>query len=52
MNKVVISGKRGAIVGGLTSAIYGVEAAELGNKMGIRTEFEIGANQYFLKKLG
>ncbi|MBO6115227.1 MAG: DUF342 domain-containing protein [Lachnospiraceae bacterium] len=51
MNKVVISGKRGAIVGGLTSAIYGVEAAELGNKMGIRTEFEIGANQYFVKKL-
>ncbi|MBQ9233942.1 MAG: DUF342 domain-containing protein [Lachnospiraceae bacterium] len=51
MHKVIISGRRGAIVGGLTSAIYGVEAAELGNKMGVRTEFEVGANQYFVKKL-
>lgn len=51
MHKVIISGRRGAIVGGITSAIYGIEAAELGNKMGVRTEFEVGANQYFVKKL-
>ena len=51
MNKVIISGRKGAIVGGLTSAIYGIEAAELGNKTGLRTQFDIGANDYFLKKL-
>ena len=51
MNKVIISGRKGAIVGGLTSAVYGVEAAELGNRTGLRTQFDIGANEYFLKKL-
>lgn len=51
MNKVIISGRKGAIVGGVTSAIYGVEAAELGNRTGLRTELEIGANQYFIEKL-
>ncbi|MBQ9200542.1 MAG: DUF342 domain-containing protein [Lachnospiraceae bacterium] len=51
MHKVIISGRRGAIVGGITSAVYGVEAAELGNKIGLRTELEVGANQYFIKRL-
>lgn len=51
MNRVIISGRKGAIVGGVTSSIYGVEAAELGNKTGLRTELEIGANQYFIEKL-
>ncbi len=51
MNRVEISGRKGAIVGGITSAIYGIEAAELGNKMGLKTQFDVGANEYFVSKL-
>ncbi|MBQ8924041.1 MAG: DUF342 domain-containing protein [Lachnospiraceae bacterium] len=51
MNKVIISGRKGSIVGGVTSAIYGIEASSIGNQSEIKTNFEIGANSYFENKL-
>ena len=51
MNKVIVSGEKGAIVGGTTAAIYGVETSVIGNQSEIKTIFELGSNRYFEDKL-
>ena len=51
MNKVIISGRKGSIVGGVTSALYGIESNYIGNQSEVKTHFELGANSYYESKL-
>ena len=51
MNSIIITGKKGSIVGGVTSAIYGIEASTIGNQSEVKTNFEIGSNEHFENKL-
>ena len=51
MNKINVSGEKGAIVGGTTYAIYGINASVIGNQAEIKTVFDIGANKYFKQKV-
>lgn len=51
MGKVIISGKKGSISGGVTSAIAGVEASVIGNPVELKTIFEIGENDYYRQKI-
>ncbi|MBR3598397.1 MAG: DUF342 domain-containing protein [Lachnospiraceae bacterium] len=51
MNKINVSGEKGAIVGGTTFAIYGINASVIGNQAEIKTVFDIGANKYFKQKV-
>lgn len=51
MEKIIVSGKKGAIVGGKNYAVFGVEACTLGNEAEIKTYFEVGENTYYLLRL-
>ncbi len=51
MNQVNVSGEKGAIVGGSTYAIYGINASVVGNQAEIKTVFEIGANKYYKQRV-
>lgn len=51
MNTINVSGEKGAIVGGVTYAIYGINASVIGNQAEIKTLFEIGANKYYKQKI-
>lgn len=51
MNMINVSGEKGAIVGGVTYAIYGINASVIGNQAEIKTVFEIGANKYYKQKV-
>lgn len=51
MNKINVSGEKGAIVGGTTYAIYGINASVIGNQAEIKTVFDIGANKYYKQKV-
>lgn len=51
MNQINVSGEKGAIVGGVTYAIYGINASVIGNQAEIRTVFEIGANKYYKQRV-
>lgn len=48
---VTVTGKKGAIVGGGTSAILGVRAYVIGNQAELKTQFEVGENSYYLAKI-
>lgn len=50
MGKIIVSGRKGAIVGGNSYAIYGIEAYSVGNEAGAKTHFDIGENTYFSNK--
>ncbi len=41
-NKVLASGKKGVVVGGLTLVGREIEAEEIGSELGVKTEIEIG----------
>lgn len=43
--KVTVTGKKGAIIGGYTHAMMGIEATEIGNPAEIRTMVHIGAEK-------
>ncbi|MBO5389989.1 MAG: DUF342 domain-containing protein [Lachnospiraceae bacterium] len=51
MNQINVSGEKGAIVGGTTYAIYGINASVIGNQAEIKTVFEIGANKYYKQRV-
>ncbi len=51
MNQINVSGEKGAIVGGTTYAIYGINASAVGNQAEIKTVFEIGANKYYKQRV-
>ncbi len=51
MNQINVSGEKGAIVGGTTYAIYGINASVIGNQAEIKTVFEIGANKFYKQKV-
>lgn len=44
LEKVIVSGSKGMLLGGLTRAIKGVDTYNLGNKSHIKTVLEIGKN--------
>lgn len=50
MNKIIVSGEKGSIVGGSSYAIKGVEAYNIGNQAEVKTYFELGKNEYYLKR--
>lgn len=41
-HKVILSGKRGSIIGGSVSAVSGIEAAVIGNMAGVTTDLQVG----------
>ena len=45
--KVIATGRKGKIVGGLTYAMKGIEAFSVGNEAGIKTVLEVGKTIYF-----
>lgn len=47
---VIISGKRGIIVGGITRAVMGVEAMEIGNRAALRTRVYVGVDEDIYKR--
>ncbi len=47
---VVISGARGAIIGGNTAAVNGIEAHHIGNRAGLLTNISLGASQAMIEK--
>lgn len=51
MNRINVSGEKGAIVGGVTYAIYGINASVIGNQAEIKTVFEIGANKFYKQRV-
>lgn len=51
MNQINVSGEKGAIVGGVTYAVYGVNASVIGNQAEIKTVFEMGANKFYRQKV-
>ncbi|MBE5954062.1 MAG: DUF342 domain-containing protein [Lachnospiraceae bacterium] len=51
MNQINVSGEKGAIVGGVTYAIYGINASVIGNQAEIKTVFEIGANKFYKQRI-
>ncbi len=51
MNRINVSGEKGAIVGGITYAIYGINASVIGNQAEIKTVFEIGANKFYKQRV-
>lgn len=50
MGKVIVSGKRGSIVGGVISAVEGITAYTLGNSAELRTVLDIGMNDVFARQ--
>lgn len=43
--QIKLSGKKGCIVGGMTHAVRGIEAREIGNSVGANTEVSVGVSQ-------
>ncbi|MEG1847538.1 MAG: FapA family protein [Lachnospiraceae bacterium] len=51
MGKIAVSGKKGAIVGGIVQAVYGISAYNIGNSAEIETTLEVGMNSLFAERL-
>jgi hypothetical protein len=49
--RIVLSGKKGCIVGGSTHAVKGIEAREIGNTVGANTEVSVGVYQNTFGKI-
>lgn len=50
MEKVIVSGSKGMLLGGITRAVKGVDTYNLGNKSHIKTVLEIGKNKLYKKQ--
>lgn len=50
MEKVIVSGSKGMLLGGITRAVKGVDTYNLGNKSHIKTVLEIGKNKLYNKQ--
>ena len=50
LEKVIVSGSKGMILGGLTRAVKGVDTYNLGNKSHIKTALDIGKNVLYKKQ--
>lgn len=50
LEKVIVSGSKGMLLGGLTRAIKGVDTYNLGNKSHIKTVLEIGKNVLYKRQ--
>ena len=48
--KIVISGTRGAIIGGSAAAVNGIEAHHIGNRAGLLTSIFLGVSQAMIEK--
>lgn len=52
LEKVIVSGSKGMLLGGLTRAVKGVDTYNLGNKTHIKTVLETGKNVLYKKQQG
>ena len=50
LEKVIVSGSKGMLLGGLTRAIKGVDTYNIGNKSHIKTVLEVGKNVLYKKQ--
>ena len=50
LEKVIVSGSKGMLLGGLTRAVKGVDTYNLGNKSHIKTVLEVGKNVLYHKQ--
>lgn len=50
LERVIVSGSKGMLLGGLTRAVKGVDTYNLGNKTHIKTVLEIGKNVLYKKQ--
>lgn len=50
--RINLTGKKGCIVGGTTHAVCGIEAREIGNRVGANTEVSVGVHQHVFGKMG
>lgn len=48
--KIIVSGRKGALVGGSAYAAEGIDCYYIGNRMGCETHIRMGVNEQFLKK--
>lgn len=51
-HKVILSGKRGSIIGGNVNAVQGVEATAIGNLSGVMTNIQIGNQRETGQRIG
>lgn len=49
--KIILSGKRGSIIGGVVHAIQGIEVSNLGNQAEMKTEVYVGSGEETIKRL-
>ena len=47
---IMISGTRGAIIGGSAAAVQGIEAHHIGNRAGLLTSIFLGVSQAMIEK--
>lgn len=49
MGRVIVSGSKGVLLGGMISAVKGVDTYNLGNRLHIKTVLDIGRNELYEK---
>lgn len=50
MGRVIVSGSKGMLLGGKTSAVKGVDTYNLGNRLHLKTVLDIGRNELYEKE--
>lgn len=51
MGKVIVSGSKGALLGGRIRAVRGVDAYNLGNRLHLKTVLDIGRNELYEREI-